>query len=109
MNPTKDWTQDDFLCLMCLFGAKADMSVSEEEVEWLIKYFGEEIYQKTKALQEKQSDYATIQTLLELKKRLYSEGKSSKEIFDNLKCLFSADGEYSAMEKMFERSLRHLF
>ncbi len=108
MENLNDWGRNDFLSLLCLCGAQADMSISEEEVEWIKKYFGEESYSKAHAAHQKQSDYENIQALIQLKKQLYPEGEKSDEIMDNLKCLFSADGEYSAMEKLFERTLKKI-
>ncbi|MEM8906747.1 MAG: hypothetical protein AAGD05_02775 [Bacteroidota bacterium] len=108
MQDLSSWTKDDFLSFLSLCGAQADMTISETEIDWIIKYFGENSYQKANALHAQQSDYENIQLLLALKKRFYPGDDSAEEIIGNLRALFSADGTYARMEQQFERALKHL-
>ena len=109
MTNLDNWTKDDFLSLLCLCGAKADMEISEDEIDWIIKYFGEDSYNRTRSVFDQQSDYETLELLKKLNQRFYPDEGGKAEIQGNLRALFSADGEYSQMEKSFERVLTRLF
>lgn len=108
MQQVDHWTKDDFLSLLCICGAQADMNISKEEIEWIIKYFGEDTYTKTRALFDQNSEFENYEVLKYLKEKLYTDDSVDGEIRNNLKALFSADGSYSMMEKTFERALTRL-
>lgn len=108
MQAVDNWTKDDFLSLLCICGAQADMKISDDEIDWIIKYFGEATYSKTRILFDQHSEFENYEVLKYLKQKLYADESVSSEIRNNLKALFSADGSYSVMEKTFERALTRL-
>jgi len=108
MQDLSIWSKEDFLALVCICGAKADLEITDDEVAYIVDKFGAETYERARSLHDQQSDYENLQAMIQLKQRLYPEGSAIEDIKTHLKSLFEIDGNYSFMEKVFQKGINRL-
>lgn len=104
-----DWSRDELKAYVLLYCAHADIVESKAEKNMIIDKVGEEKYEVIHKEFDKDNDYQSIQKIQSTLDRFdYSKGEI-EELFEEIKELFLADGEYETMERNIEMVLQHLF
>ena len=108
MTNTETWTREDFLAFLTLYGANADMEISEEEKSWIKQQFGTSHYDKARQLFDRESDYENIEVILALREK-FCPGEEGKMVVKSfLEQLFKVDNDYSYLEKIVLKCLEKL-
>jgi hypothetical protein len=73
MESIQSWTYNDFLTYLFILGATADLEISDEEKEGIIKKFGAEEYKRIKRHFDQQNDAQHIETVSALYHKFESQ------------------------------------
>ena len=101
----QDWTHDDFLALLTIYGAHADMEVSDDEKTWICQQFGEDHYQKANATYERLSDYDVIQAIMQMKERFFPGEQGKLTLRAMLERVFAVNHQFSTLEDIVLKGL----
>lgn len=86
------WSPKDFLALLMLYAAHADLVITDEETELIRRKAGENSYKTACRYFEKHSEYDTLEALLYLRER-YHPGEEGKEYIMNFLQEFLSEEE----------------
>ena len=85
MNSTDQWKYEDFLTFLFILCATADLEMSEEEKEEIIKKVGEEEYKKIKRHFDQQNDAQHIEMVSALYKKFENQIGGKENLVKSLK------------------------
>lgn len=95
---TDDWTSNHYLAFLALYGANADAQVSDEELDFMKKHFGESELEEVGDYFSTLSDAEVINTIYNLRNRFFPGEDSGDQILEGLKAIFQSDQKYSRLE-----------
>ena len=98
----------EFLAYLFLYGASADLVISDTEIQLILERVGRERFDKAKALFEGKSDYERLQFILAHKEAHFPTEEEKSKVLSQLKDLFYVDKEFSVMEQNFIRILQKI-
>jgi len=106
---SNNWTRNEFKAYLLMHAAQIDNLVVEEEYELLHDKIDEYVYHKIKKEIASDNDYDRVGKLMD-----YINGeKFSKEgkelLLQEVKEIFTVDGEYTQMERAVFRFLKKIF
>lgn len=105
---TTTWTPQELKAYMLLYCAHADFVVSEEEKEFIKSKVNDEAYKRIRSEFDKDNDYQRIQKIDHTIDRLNFSREEIDNLFESIKSLFLADGEFDLLEENIYRGLKHL-
>ncbi|GAA4400398.1 hypothetical protein GCM10023187_13550 [Nibrella viscosa] len=108
IDTLESWSKRDLLALIMIYASNADLTITEEEKTLVKRKIGFEHYKTANSFFESNSDYETLQAIMQLKDRFYPGERGKEAIMQYLEELFDADGEYSNYEQVFQRYLGRL-
>ena len=102
------WTRDELSAYVLLYCAHADFAETENETEMIRSKVDKGRYRAIHEEFESDNDYQSIQKIEATIERLGYNQTQIRELIDEMKQLFMADGEYDAAEKVLFTGLKHL-
>lgn len=91
MDSIDNWSYNEFLTFILIMGAKADLSLSEIEKEYIVQHVGEEDFKKVFRVYERQNDSQHIDTVSELYEKYESQIGGKENLLKELKSVIKAD------------------
>lgn len=91
MDNIENWTYQDFLTYLLIMGAKADLTISEEEQDEIVRRVGMDEYKKIKRTFEHQNDAQHIETVSILYERYKDDIGGKENLVEALKDVINAD------------------
>jgi len=107
MHP-ETWNQSEFMSFLLTYGSKVDGKIAPEEINLIIEYFGKDTYQTILAVLEKQSDFENVQTIINLKEKLFPGASGKEYILKLLQELFVIDNHFHIIERAVLNALNRL-
>lgn len=104
----ESWSKRDLLALIMIYASNADLTVTEEEKNHVKRKIGFEHYKTANAFFENNSDYETLQAIIQLKDRFYPGEGGKEAIMQYLQEVFDTEGEAPASEQIYQRYLSRL-
>ena len=108
MNDHPKWNFQEFSAFLMLYAASADLKVTSDEKEAILKKVNEDTYEEIWKEYHSMSDINKINLILSYKGLYYPTAERTNELLDLIKTEFMADGEYSLLEKNLMRILKKL-
>ncbi|GAA4462771.1 hypothetical protein GCM10023189_39890 [Nibrella saemangeumensis] len=108
IDTLESWSKRDLLALIMIYASNADLTVTEEEQNLVKRKIGFDHFKTAHAFFESNSDYETLQAILQLKDRFYPGERGKEAIMEYLEELFDSDSEYTGHEQIFQRYLSRL-
>lgn len=99
MSDNLTFNFSEFTTFLLLYAANADLEFTEDERKMIMSRVSKDTFEKVNRVFEEQSDYARLQTIMDYKGLHYPTVARRDELFDMMRKLFEADGEYSTLEK----------
>ncbi|MBK9257432.1 MAG: TerB family tellurite resistance protein [Saprospiraceae bacterium] len=93
------WSFNEFLAFLLIYISHVDMDFADEEKTMIRKNLGEKTYDKMLTEFESMSDYKAYETILAYKGVYFPTVEQKAEIFEKIKDLCYADGDFNIMEK----------
>ena len=93
------WSFDEFLAFLLIYASHADINFSKEEKDLILRKVTPETFEKMYNHFMKLTDYQALESILSYKDLYYATNGEKVHLFDELKDLFHADGEFSSLEK----------
>ena len=92
------WNKESFISLLLIYASNVDMSMTEDEHQWIARNLGEEAYQQAKAFYDEKSEYEVLQQVISLKDDFLIGEDAMATCQNYLTGLFEADGDFSRFE-----------
>jgi len=108
MNNHPKWNFQEFSAFLMLYAASADLKVTTEEKDAILKKVNEATYDKIWKEYHAMSDINKINLILSYKGLYFPTAERTNELLDLMKKEFMADGEFSLLEKNLMRIVKKL-
>ncbi|NNC96253.1 MAG: hypothetical protein HKN92_11900 [Chitinophagales bacterium] len=102
-------TREDFLALLMEYASNADMGMTDEAMDYIIKKVGHEAYKKADAHYKEHTDFEVLQDIIKLQSKFFPGENGRSELHIYLMEFFYFDGEFTTMELVFDQMLERLF
>jgi uncharacterized tellurite resistance protein B-like protein len=99
---------DDFTCYLLTYVAEADLRVSPEEKEMILKHVTPEKYERIKHFIDNRSDYQNLQLIDYYRGEFVTSDEDREQLLKEMTELARADGKTSEMENYLIRALRKM-
>ncbi len=100
--------KNEFLAFLFLYGAAADLILTQSEMELIAEKVGMDNLKKAKSLYDNFSDYEKIQFIMAHRETYFPDEQKKEELMTELKAIFLADNKFSVQEQNLFRSLNKL-
>lgn len=107
-NQATNWTKKEFLTYLFIYCMNANYKESKKEMAFIETKTTDAVFNKMHDEFKQDSDYASLQKIINTHGRLGYSKDNTKDLFDNLKELFLSDGKYDIEEQNLLRGLKHL-
>ena len=94
-----NWDFNEFLAFLLIYASYADLEFTEDEKKQIQETVSPEVFDEIYAHFETLTDYQALELILSYRDVYFSNEEDKSVIFDELKKLFTVDGEFSALEK----------
>lgn len=105
---TQDWSYDEFLGLVLIYSAQADLTINEEESSYIKSKIGDVSYDKVLTEFEKANDFEVLNTIQQLSATYCADEAAKDNVLNDIRTLFAADHEISSLEVYIEQTLSKL-
>ena len=102
------WNFQEFSAFLMLYAASADLKVTDDEKEAILKKVDQDSFNKIWEEYHSVSDKQKIDLILSYKGLYYPTAERTQEMLDIMKKEFMADGDFSLLEKNLMRILKKL-
>lgn len=106
-NPST-WTKDELLAYVLLYVSNSDMDESRKETKYILNRVDKAVYERVSTQFEKDSDYESIQNIIQGVKTHDYYRNDLADFFADIKLMAFADGEYDPMEQMMYSHLKKI-
>jgi len=96
---TTDWSFEQFLAFLLIYASHADLEFSEEEKEQIKQIVSEDDFLELYAYFKRITDYQALQLILDHKDLYFPTTAEKQVLFDEMRKVFHADGDFSTLEK----------
>lgn len=93
--------KEQFNILLLIYASHADYQFTDDEKNFILNKFDKIEFEIMYKLFLSLDDFTCLRTIIKYKEKYYPTEESQTEMFDLLKELFSIDGDFSRMEKVF--------
>lgn len=104
-----NWTKEEFEIYTLLFAANVDLKMDEKELSFISAEVEPETFQKVLAVFQKDNDAQRIKNITTYQSHFLKTNSEKEEFFKEIKKLFFADGNYSAIEAGIFATLKRIF
>ncbi|MEM9548310.1 MAG: hypothetical protein AAGA77_20170 [Bacteroidota bacterium] len=104
----KNWDFNTFLAFLLIYASHADLEFTESEKEQIQKIISPEKFEELYAIFNNMTDYQVLELIISYKDTYFSTAAEREQIFDEMKKLFAADGDFSYLEKQLIMFLEKL-
>lgn len=104
----KDWTPDQFMALLLLHAAHADLDYTDDERHKILEYISESELTQLEAYYRDKTDAQILQIILNHKTQFLSTELACNSILQGIRSIFEADGEISKLEQTQYQFLRRI-
>jgi len=105
---TINWTKDELNAYLLIYCANADFTENNDEIDFIIKEVGEDIYKKMHKEYNKDNDFQSIEKIqYTLKQHNYTQDEI-KQLTNEMKLLFNSDGTVDLLEDNFYKGLKRI-
>lgn len=108
MKDHPKWNFQEFSAFLMLYAASADLKVTSEEKDAILKKVNEVTFNEIWKEYHSMSDINKINLILSYKGLYFPTSDRTNELLEVMKKEFMADGEYSLLEKNLMRILKKL-
>lgn len=102
------WNYNEFLTFLLIYASYADMDFSQEEKDAIRSKVSSETFDKMFQIFNGMGDYECLQEIMNYKGLYFPTEDRKREILDEMKELFSSDGDFSSLEKNLLMFLKKL-
>ena len=106
-NPSS-WTKDELLAYVLIFVSNSDLNESRKEKIYILNRVDKAIYERVSVQFEKDSDYQSIQNIIEAVRTHDYYRNDLADFFADIKLMAFSDGDYDAMEQMIYSHLKKI-
>lgn len=108
MEQPKTWTKDELLAYILMYVSNSDLNESRKEQQYILSRVDKVVYTRVKEQFEKDSDYTSIQNIIEAVEAHDYYRNDLADLFADIKLMAFADGEYDPMEQMIYAQLKKI-
>ncbi|GAA4898160.1 hypothetical protein GCM10023311_23730 [Flaviramulus aquimarinus] len=108
MKMPSTWTKDELLAYILIYVSNADLNQSRTETQYILNRVDKNVYKRVTDQFEKDSDYQSIQNIIEAVKTHDYYRNDLADLFADIKLMAFADGEYDVMEQMVYMQLKKI-
>ena len=94
-------TKDQFDILLLIYASHVDYQFTDDEKDFILGKCDQDTFEVMYKLFMSLDDFTCLRTITKYKEKFYPTEASQSALFDLLKELFSIDGDFSRMEKVF--------
>lgn len=105
--PTK-WTKEELLAYILIYVSNLDLQESHKERSYILSRVEDTVYKRVHEQFEKDSDYQSIQNIVEAVKTHNYYRNDLADLFADIKLMAFADGNLHQMESMVYNNLRKI-
>ena len=102
------WSYEDFLAFVLMYAAYADLEVLEEETDLIEQQVGHERTVLAKKIMDKLNDNERIDLIISFREKYFPTDEDHAKLFEDMKRIFLADGNYNQLEKAIMMYLKRL-
>ena len=102
------WSKQELTAYILLFCSHANYHETESEIATIESIVGEETVKKMHREFDKDNDYKRIEKIRSTVDRYDYSTEDIDALFEDIKSVFMADGEYDTLEQNLYRGLKHL-
>jgi len=106
-NPST-WTKDELLAYVLMYVSNADLNESKKEKKYILNRVDKAVYERVSTQFKKDSDYQSIQNIIEGVKTHDYYRNDLADFFADIKLMAFADGEFDPMEQMIYSHLKRV-
>lgn len=107
-NYATNWTKNEFLTYLFIYCMNADFKEVKKELTYIEAKTSNAVFNRMHDEFEEDSDYASLQKIMNTHDKLGFSKDDTEELFDNLKELFLSDYKYDIQERNLLKGLKHL-
>ena len=100
-QPHSILSKEEFICLFLIYASHIDYDFSKWEEQFILERFDKSVFVRMKKLFNTQTDYASLQMILQHKPYYFNTTEQLNELIEYLHGIFESDGDYSRIEKNF--------
>jgi len=105
---TTNWTKNDLNAYLLIYCANADFTENVDEIDFIKKEVGEDLYKKMHKEFNKDNDYQSIEKIqYTLDEYNYTE-KEIENLITEIQALFKADGDIDPLERILYKGLKRI-
>ena len=104
----QDWTYNQFLAFLLLYCARADYSITDAEKKFIRSKTDNIDLKVIRDEFDKLPEYEIIQIILYFKEKYYNTPELRNKMYDDIKELFLADGNYTFNEENLFNAMKGL-
>lgn len=108
MENPKTWTKDELLAYILMYVSNSDLNESRKEKQYILSRVDKSVYTSVSEQFEKDSDYKSIQNIIEAVEAHDYYRNDLIDLFADIKLMAFADGEYDPMEQMVYTHLKKI-
>lgn len=108
MEKPSTWTKDELLAYILMYVSNIDLEESRKEKRYILSRVDKAVYNRIKKQFEKDSDYQSIQNIIEAVKGHDYYRNDLADLFADIKLMAFADGDYDPMEQMVYSHLKKI-
>jgi 3-mercaptopyruvate sulfurtransferase SseA len=108
MNKPCTWSKQELLAYILMYVANSDLSESHIEKEYILSRVDKQVYNRVSAQFEKDSDYQSLQNIIEAVKCHDYYRNDLADLFADIKLMAFADGNYDVIERMIYSWLKKI-
>lgn len=107
-NYATNWTKNEFLTYLFIYCINADFREEKKEIAYIEAKTSNTVFNRMHEEFEEDSDYVSLQKIINTHDKLGFSKDNTEELFDNIKELFLTDGKYNIEERNLLKGLKHL-
>lgn len=108
MDKPSTWTKNELLAYILMYVSHSDLSESHVEKKYILSRVNKQVYNRVSAQFEKDSDYQSIQNIIEAVKSHDYYRNDFADLFADIKLMAFADGNYDVVEQMIYNQLKKI-
>ena len=96
---TTNWSFNQFLAFLLIYASHVDLDFSKAEKEKIKERVGQAVFDEVYTHFKHRTDYQALQLILNYRNLYFSTEDEKQLLFDEMRLIFHADGEFSTLEK----------
>lgn len=105
---TTNWTKKDLNAYLLIYCANADFTENIDEIDFIKKEVGEDLYKKMHKEFNKDNDYQSIEKIQYTLKKHHCTEQEIENLIVETQALFKIDGEIDILERNLQKGLKRI-